>query len=324
MANGYWKTSGSGGVNSAYTAAQLDAMEAGGTLVPDTWYAASDSTIFGLATSASTLARVDFDALALAMAQGIVTDDSETINNKAGIPTTMAALLALAEVNAYPRPFAIYQQGGLGVFTQPAATWTSVTASNNGSGKLRLSSAGIHGLATTGRSIYVGFATTGSGLHEIATVVDTKTLDFTTDFADVSGAVTVYVENTQSKAIDVVCTVPGSVMGPNGSVNAAFLGKMPTASGSRYLYWKLGGTIVSEASWNTTDTCAFGETNICNLGSESAQMATPTRLNAGVSSYTSVAKDTTTDLILSLELRVPTADSYISLDSIRVNVTPGL
>ena len=277
----------------------------------------------GYWTNHGQLTEAELAAVQLAVANGIATYAAGEIEKLAGIPN-IAPLLALAEVTAYPRPFTLYQAGGLGVFTQPAATWTSVTASNNGSGKLRLSSAGIHGLATTGRKIYVGFATTGSGLHEIATIVNTTALDFTTDFSAVSGAVTVYVENTQSKCLDEVCTIPGGVMGPNGSLDIMFLGKM-TTGGTRYLYWKLDGSTISEASWSGgSDNLAHGETHMSNMGSESAQMASPSRYNTAASSYTSVAKNTANDLVLSLELRVPTADTYINLDNIRVTLTPGL
>lgn len=275
----------------------------------------------GYWTSHGQLTEAELAAVQLAVANGIATYAAGEIEKLAGIPN-IAPLLALAEVTAYPRPFTLYQAGGLGVFTQPAATWTSVTASNNGSGKLRLSSAGIHGLATTGRKIYVGFATTGSGLHEIATIVNTTDLDFTTDYSAVSGAVTVYVANTESLCLDEVCTLPGGVVGQNGRVICSFVGES-SAAASKYMYWRLGGSTVSEGVWSGADLLMTGEAIICNKGSEAAQVTTPFRYNAATTTYPTT-KDTTGDLVVSLRLRVPNADNYISLDNISITVIPGL
>lgn len=67
-----------------------------------------------------------------------------------------------------------------------AITWT---AANNGSGKVRLTSSGVHGLTTTpavGASLYVTSTANGwvlGAFHEIATIVSTTVIDLTTDWA---------------------------------------------------------------------------------------------------------------------------------------------
>jgi hypothetical protein len=283
----------------------------------------SDGTVADPFGGGDQLTPAELAAVQDAVANGLATYAAGEIEKLAGIPN-LAPLLALAELTAYPRPFTLYQQGALGTLTQPAATWTSVTASDNGSGKLRLSSAGVHGLATTGRKIYVTFATTGSGLHEIATIVNTTDLDFTTDFSAVSGAVTVYVAGTASYGINEICTIDGGTMGPNGSLDVSILAEFTANATAKYFRLYLGGSQVGEAAYSgASDAGAQMFGRIANKADDAAQACAPMKVNNTSPSY-STTVDTSADAVLSLRFQVPTADHYLTINSIRVTLTPGL
>ena len=127
MANGYWRTNG--GVITSYTAAQLAAMALAGELTTDASYRASNTGARYHADDPYTLVEeldaVELPAVKLAVAEGLATDDPDTISRKAGLPPSMTELVALAEATCYPRPFTLYQGAAYGTFTQPAATFTS-------------------------------------------------------------------------------------------------------------------------------------------------------------------------------------------------------
>lgn len=282
----------------------------------------------GYWTNHGQLTEAELAAVQLAVANGIATYAAGEIEKLAGIPN-IAPLLALAEVNAYPRPFTLYQAGSTVRGTQAAATWTSPNASDNGSGKLRMTtvgdSEGVHGLTTTGQNIYIVFATTGSGLHEIATIVDTKTIDFTTDYSAVSGAPTVYLVGTTSKGLENFYTLPGGVMGANGIVEVDVVGRQTSTASYRYLYLTLDGAIISQGAWNESgaDAVAFGTARICNLNDDAVQLGVPMRGNAARPAY-ATTKDTATDLAMSLDFTVAAADNYHEFSYIAVTLAPGL
>lgn len=277
----------------------------------------------------SELTAAELAAVKLAVANGLATYDTNEIDNRAGVPN-ISAMHADMEANNYPRAFTIYQEGAVsGPVTQAAATWTSVSASNNGSGKLRLSSAGVHGLSTTGQSIYVTFATTGTGLHEIATVVNTTTLDFTTDYSAISGAVTVYLVGAVSPWIPSLAVVPGNYMGPNGSVDIQMLAQNTGIASSRYVYLDFGsasGLCVGLFS-AAGDVIQPMRGLICNQNDVAAQIGSNLKpgtftLPAGMT--VAATQDTTTDKTIGLRFKIGEADSYYSLANVHIRVTPGL
>lgn len=332
---------GSGtGVITTYTHAQLQAMESAGTLTPDTWYAASDSTIFGLATSASTLARVDFDALALAMAQGIVTDDSETINNKAGIPTTMAALLALAEVNAYPRSFVLAQSDGP---TPPlvfaATTFIAAFTLSNPSGTImRIVGAGVHGLGASSDGKYIWIQTSAgvpSGFYEITDRgAATNRIDVDVGaYSSLIGSTTLdYVGRTNQVAQAVVSEIPGGAMGPNGVLEVEFWLRSSTSTANAKNYVVAYGT----------DADGDGGTECANASFSSAYAVRPTRpsalLNLGAANSQSIfsfstthtvtppsaAIDTDQNFYVSIRLRNGVVDEDVEILAWRITLTPGV
>lgn len=328
------------GTVSSYTAAQLDAMEAGGTLTPDTWYAASDSAIFGLATSASTLARVDFDALALAMAQGIVTDDSETINNKAGIPTTMAALVALAETNAYPRTFVLAQSDGQTPPLVFAATTfiAAFTLSNPASTTMRIIGAGVHGLGASSEGKYIWVQTSAgvpSGFYEITdrgTATDRIEVDVGA-YSSLIGSTTLdYVARTNQVAQAVVSEIPGGAMGPNGVLEVEFWLRSSTSTANAKNYIVAYGT----------DADGDGGTECAATSFSSAYAVRPTKpsalLNMGAvnsqllfsfsTTHTvtppSAAIDTDQNFYVAIRLRNGVVDEDVEILAWRITLTPGV
>ena len=94
------------------------------------------------------------------------------------------------------------------VGAQPKIIWPNTgitwTAANNGSGKVRLTSSGVHGLTTTpavgcylSRTNAPANWTGGAGtLHQIATIVSTTEIDLTTDYVASMGVPTFALVNT--------------------------------------------------------------------------------------------------------------------------------
>ena len=83
----------------------------------------------------------------------------------------------------------------------PAATFTAVSVSDNGSGLVRLTSAGVHGLTTSpavGANIYVSAGTGWTvGFYEVVTVVDTTKIDIQLAYDAGLGTPTIALVNTE-------------------------------------------------------------------------------------------------------------------------------
>lgn len=331
-------TPGATGFNSDYTYAQLEAMESAGTLTEDTWYKASDTEATGLATAVNTMAWIDFDALALAMENGIATYAAGEIEKLAGIPN-LAGLIAAAEV--MPRPFVIAQSDG----PTPPLVFAAITfiaaftLSNPAGTTMRIVGAGVHGLGATADGKYLWIQTSAgvpSGFYEITDRATSTTwieVDVTATYSSLIGSTTIdYVGRTNQAAHAVIAEIPGDVMGPNGMLQVDLWLRSSTSTANAKNYLVAYGT---DADGENGTECANGSFSsayavqppkpsaMVNQGAVDSQV-----LFAFSTTHTATpptaAIDTDSPFYVSIRLRNGVVDEDVEILAWRITLTPGM
>lgn len=339
---------GSGtGFNSSYTFAQLQAMESAGTLTEDTWYKASDTEAMGLATAVNTLAWIDFDALALAMAEGLATDDADTISNKAGIPN-IAALRALAETSALARTFHVLQSSATALRTGrivcALATFaTTFTITNPSGNVMRIAHATqAHGMGAASDGKYLWVKTSAgvpTGLYPITTRgTDPNQIEVDVGVANQSLIATTTV--TQVSVLNsyfpaVVLAMPAGVMGPNGVATFHYAAEaQDTVTSTRYHKAQAGtaadgtGGAVIGIDNSITNVQAYANNEI--LGQTLINMndvAVQRGLGAGTigsDAPTSHTINTGVPWYASIQIRILDIDTWMEILHFRIDIKPGL
>lgn len=245
------------------------------------------------------------------------------IERLAGIPALSGLALLMSQAT-YPRPFTL-GQFNLGEVTQAAATWTSLTASDDGSGKLKLSSAGAHGLATVGRKIPLTFASgLQNGLYTISSIPNSTDLVFTQAYTAVTTPAGVLVG---SDATLWTMTVPGNAMGANGVLSV--IGSIASTGSTGNKQFKLlhGGTaVVTQTNINAAaDVISRIEWRVANMGATNVQQNAVHRLGTAstVAAITGTgAKDTTVDQTLAMTVNLATADQFVNVFGMLVQLAP--
>ena len=158
----------------------------------------------------------------------------------------------------------------------PAATFTTLTQEDNGSGKTALVSAGIHSLTdagsvTTNAYIYVawtgGTATTG-WFKVLATEVNTKKI--TIELAYTAGLGTAVVTVAGTAIVVATATIPPLL--ENSRITMEALGGGYTGTGAKTISIKHGAAVVSSIAASTTAVCSRLNSRGGNLNSKAIQI----------------------------------------------------
>lgn len=288
--------------------------------------------------AASQFSEVEVDAIQLAVANGIATYAAGEIEKLAGVPATLTDLLALAEATCYPRPFILAQSDGE---TPPlvfaATTFTAVSASDQGSNIMRLTSAFVHGLGAGSDGKYIWIQTTAgvpSGFYEITTRAVTTEIevDVTAAYGSLIASTTIeYVGRTNQSAQAAVVTIPGGVMGPNGSLEVELWLRSSTSTANAKNYVVAYGT---DADGDNGTECANGSlssayatqppkpSSMRNVGAANSQrlFAFSTTHSAAIPTATI---DTDQDFYVSIRLKNAVVDEDVML-SWRITLRPGV
>ena len=339
---------GSGtGVITSYTAAQLAAMALAGTLTLNAWYVASDSGAWGLATAVNVIAWIDFDALALAMAEGLATDDADTISNKAGIPN-IAALRALAETSALARTFHVLQSSATALRTGQivcalATFATTFTITNPSGNVMRIAHATqAHGMGAASDGKYLWVKTSAgvpTGLYPITTRgTDPNQIEVDVGVANQSLIATTTV--TQVSVLNsyfpaVVMPIPAGVMGPNGVATFHYAAEaQDNVTSTRYHKAQVGtaadgtGGGMVGIDGSITSTQAYGNNEITgptliNMNNVAVQRGLGAAI-AGSDLPTSHTVNTDAAWYASLQIKILDIDTWMEILHFRVDIKPGL
>jgi hypothetical protein len=226
----------------------------------------------------------------------------------------------------------VLAQNGTGLpFIEPAATFTSVSVSDNG-GNVQLSSAGVHGLTTSpaaGKSIYVSAGTGWTvGFYTILTVDDTDSITIDLAYDAGLGSPTIALANTEVTAYSI--TVPGGLIGSNGYINLYILATCTNNANVKTIRAKLGGTTYFDpnlaADLDSSSGAAF-ERKIANRNSQSSQVVIS---KSSVASYSTVPAantsgtvNTAIDQTLAITLQPSTENDNLKIEAYSIEVVPG-
>lgn len=300
-----------GGTVTSYTAAQLSALAAASGLTTHATYVASDTGARYFADSASSLVQ-----------EGIATYSSSEIERLAGVPSLSGLALLMSATN-YPREFTLAHHN-IGEVTQAAATWTSLSASDDG-GLLRLSSAGVHGLATTGRKVPLTFASgMSSGLYTISSIPNTTDIIFTQAYTAVTTPASVLAG---SEATIWTMTLPANAFGTYGVLSVVGSVASTGSTNNKQFRLLLGGTaVVAQTNVSAVaDVISRFEWRVANMGATNVQQNSVHRLGtaATVAAITGTgSKDTTTALTLAMTCTMATANEFINPFGMLVRLAP--
>ncbi len=254
------------------------------------------------------------------------TYDAADIERLAGVSNAVA----LASATTYPRALIAWQSSGQVTLTCSATTFISLTYADNG-GKVQVGHASnVHGItsASVGRYVMVTWSggTGVNGLQKILTVDDTTHITLDLTYAAGLGTPTVY--NTGNPIVIASGTIEGGLIGANGQLQPEFSCSQTNSAGSKSynLYIgstvtnnvRSGGTSISDGTATTSD-WNLVRSRIYNNGSQSAQRGS--RL-IGSSTMKTSTIDTSVTFTWALEVQIPAADAFISLESGTITVVP--
>jgi len=209
---------------------------------------------------------------------------------------------------------------------QPAATFTTLTYNTN-AGKVRLVSAGAHGLTAAvavGEDIYVTWATgTGvNGFYEVTALdADTTGVAITIDLTYVTGlgTPTVAVANTAVTVASV--TVPGWAMGTGGGMEIDALFSLTNNATVKTLGMTYGGgTLLSAAAANNASACV--QKLMCNRGNSQVVSNSASAVGHGLSTGANVflSVDTTVDQTFAITVQPATANNLMRLEAFKLHI----
>jgi hypothetical protein len=248
-----------------------------------------------------------------------------TIRIVSGINST-----AMYDVGAQPtlRGFPTLAIGSVSAISlvEPAATFVTLTYNDNG-GKVRLASAGAHGLTAAiavGASVYVTWAT-GTGVNGLYAVTaldaDTTGVAITIDLTYVLGlgTPTVAVANTQVTLASV--TIPGWSMGVGGSMEVDALFTLTNNATVKTLGMTFGGSAFLAAA-AASNTSASVQQIISNRGSSQLVTNSASSVGHGLSTGANVTLtvDATVDQVFAITAKPATANNLMRLETFNLYI----
>ena len=209
---------------------------------------------------------------------------------------------------------------------EPAATFVTLTYDNNG-GKVRLASAGAHGLTAAiavGASVYVTWAT-GTGVNGLYAVTaldaDTTGVAITIDLTYVLGlgTPTVAVANTEVTLASV--TVPGWSMGVGGSMEIDALFTLTNNATVKTLGMTFGGSAFLAAA-AANNTSASVQKILSNRGTSQVVTNSASSVGHGLSTGANVTLtvDATVDQVLAITAKPATANNLMRLETFNLHI----
>lgn len=208
----------------------------------------------------------------------------------------------------------------------PAATFVTLTQADNGSGKTRLASAGVHGLTTgathAGVNVYVTWSggTGVTGMYSILTISDTTHIDIDLAYSPVLGTAVVTVLGATNYANVITTVIPANSMGLNGSIDHDYTIVCGGTAGTREVRTIFGTTLLYNQGGPTTTSIKMRAVNgVVNIGSASVQGQKSADFGFGygqtTTSYRTGAENTTLDTNLILQISNTVANEVVSIKS---------
>jgi hypothetical protein len=294
--------------------------------------------------AASQFSEVEVDAIQLAVANGIATYAAGEIEKLAGIPN-IAPLLALAGVNAYPRPFVIARSGGpTGDIVCAAAAFISTpafTISNPSGNLMRIAHSSVgHGMGAGSDSKYLWVRTSAgvpSGIYQISTRASALQVDVDVGADNQSLIATTVVEEVSRLnsyfAVAVVAIPPG-VLGANGELEISFAAQITGSTNWKYMNAFAnttaagsGGTqFGGDAQTNTASHVGFNPppARLINVGGVAVQRSFGAAEYQATTAPGSHTIDTDSAFYVAVVGKLSTLDESINLIAWRATVIPGL
>lgn len=304
-------------------AAATSGVPEGATHIRATAATATGTLVLDTPRTASELSVSELSAIRAMQA----TYNPAQAQNLAGIPNNIDWLLAALQTN-YPRGFVLRQLGGITV-TSPntGLTWTTA---DNGSGKMRCTASGAHGLTAASNGFYLGGSST-SGLPTALyrmTYVDATNIDLG-DVANVTTVSPTFVPVGSPITIFTV-TLPGRVMGPNGELTYNLTWQASNNATAKLTRVTFGGsTAVTDLAFNSV-VYAEQEVRIENQALYGALAAVQNCSSrsvlaaSAIGNVTALAIDTTASVASTVQAQVTAPDEWIKLSMGRCTFFPGL
>lgn len=210
---------------------------------------------------------------------------------------------------------------------QPAATFVTLTYNNN-AGKVRLASAGAHGLTAAvavGEDIYVTWATgTGvNGFYEVTALdADTTGVAITINLTFASGLGTPTVAVADTEVTVATVTVPGWAMGTGGGMEIDALFSLTNNATVKTLGMTYGGgVLLAAAAANSASACV--QKLMCNRGGSQVVSNSATAVGHGLSTGANVflTVDTTVDQTFVITVKPATANNLMRLEAFKLHIS---
>lgn len=210
---------------------------------------------------------------------------------------------------------------------EPAATFVTLTYNTN-AGKVRLVSAGAHGLTAAiavGASVYVTWAAgTGvNGLYKVLSLdADTTGVAITIDLTYVVGlgTPTVAVANTEVTLASV--TVPGWSMGVGGGMEIDALYSLTNSASAKNIGMTYGGGVLMAVSAaNNESACA--QKLMCNRGNSQIISNAANQVGHGLSTGANVVLnvDATQNQTFAFTAQPATANNVVTLEAFKLHIS---
>lgn len=203
-----------------------------------------------------------------------------------------------------------------------AATFTSITASDS-SGKVLLTSAGVHNLtsASVDSYVYVTWATgTGiNGYYKVLTVGSTKTVEIDYTWATGLGTPTVAVVSTELTLSSY--TVPANTLKQGSVITVEALASC-TASAGKNIIISYGDVSILDFDIASTSTSLLTNKRVCQCSLSEIVTNAANQPGFGASTEAVVRDDVdaTIDNEFLIKVTLPTADEPFILESYRTEI----
>lgn len=282
------------------------------------------STVSTHTTNISTLqSTVSGHTSSISTLQTTVTTNSSNIAtlqaNVATLQTTTGTQTTdIADLKA-TRSKVLGQSGVKRSFVAAASTFTSVSYADNGSGKIRLESSGVHDLTSEvslNAFVYVAWSGNSSldGIQKIIAIPDTTHIDI--DMNYVAGYGTPTVTLAGSVADVIALSIPAGVMDINSSLAVHTAYSAASGGGTKESQFKLNDTYI-DSNGVPSGGAQTKNWNIFNRGALNSQIYT-----YGDSYTSTFSVDTSVTVVLKLQAFCANANDPCTLEAYRVVLHP--
>lgn len=135
-------------------------------------------------------------------------------------------------------------------------------------------------------------------------------------------ATPVSVTGTLTETTLATITIPGGMMGPNGSLRIRALFGGTNSANSKTMRVRLAGSAMATSAGFTTSDYALHQVLVANRNAQNSQLASYGTAQAGTGSVTVTAVDTSVDQLLTITGQLASAGETLTLQSFLVEALP--